>query len=122
MDRITRTIYWNESAGGWYDVETDVSVKNLTRPDDDVPLQSDTDESVQHMIEREIDKRTVFLLSRMCFNSSPDDDKLVTVGHVKRMLMHEGKMTHDQHKQLETRIVGLHERVWKLERPWWKIW
>lgn len=33
MDTPTRAIYWNESAGGWYDVETDVSVKNMTRPD-----------------------------------------------------------------------------------------
>lgn len=29
---IKRTIYWNESAGGWYDVQTDVSVKNMTAP------------------------------------------------------------------------------------------
>lgn len=32
MAPITRLMYWNESEGGWYDLATDVNVKNMTAP------------------------------------------------------------------------------------------
>ncbi len=51
MEQITRLMYWNESAGGWYDVETDVNVKNMTAPTDresaDAPFQLDEREIAQ---------------------------------------------------------------------------
>lgn len=88
----------------------------------DESTQLDTAEAVQRMIEAELDKRTVFLLSRMYFGVDPNDDKLVTIGHVKRMLMVEGKMTHDIQLRMQERITALTHRVAQLERPWWQRW
>lgn len=28
----------------------------------------------------------------------------------------------DRNTQLENRIIGLHQRILELERPWWKRW
>lgn len=87
------------------------------------PLQPNIDvDAIQALINKTLDDRTVFLLSRMYFGSDPQDDKLVTIGHVKRMLMSEGKVTHDQYRQTVTSIANLHQRIADLERPWWKRW
>ncbi len=72
--------------------------------------------------EKLLDERTLFLLSRMYFNSSPEDDKLVTVGHVRRMLMVEGKMTHDIQQRQNEQITALRQRIAELEKPWWRRW
>lgn len=29
---------------------------------------------------------------------------------------------HDADESLSNRIIELHKRLWKLERPWWKRW
>lgn len=141
---IKRTVVWDEVEKCWRDKATGVGAKDMPAPtmmrdggipwdyrggfgvsyrdEDQAPSQLNIDKSIQQAIERELDKRTVFPLSRMYFNSSPDDDKLITIGYVKHMVMHEGKMTHDVHKQLENQVNALRQRIADLDQPWWKRW
>lgn len=136
---IKRVIYWNETAGGWYDVETDVSVKNLTIadvPNDQsfigdlwgpprVEVAGETDDPVVQQITSivryEIDRRTVYS-TRMYFNSDPKDDRFVTVAYHKMALREANDEARDRHIQLENRIIALHQRITALEKPWWKRW
>lgn len=131
MAQITRLVYWNESAGGWYDVETDVSVKNMTAPIDkeggaDLPdpiprgTGGEMNEPLMHSEIREIVReearavalqvlaeRTIPPYPNYFFNS----DWIVTYDWM-----------HDADQALHTRINELEKKVACLSRPWWRIW
>jgi len=62
---ITRMIYWNESAGGWYDVATDVAVGNIDPPP--VPATS-IDEAIDAL------ERLAAQLGWTCIDSDRADD------------------------------------------------
>lgn len=108
-----RTIYWNESASGWYDEETDVCVENLPPPEalsqsNHHPFDKSftvTYEQVQKMIADAFEQRTVDV-SRLHY-FAPDDDKLITYVF---------------HRTLMQTIQVLGARLNRIEQPWWKRW
>ena len=134
---IRRTVYWNESAGGWYDDETDVHVKNMPQPpinnsklrefaeqqgipiDRWAPVQTErypSDQAELRETVRPIAQRAVaeYLTnhtaqSHMYFEQGRD--YLVTVAY-----LHESMHTLIQANNI------LERRVTALSRPWWKRW
>ena len=101
------------SAGGWYDAETDVSVKNLTASDAEErhhPFGKSfavTYEQVQKMIADALYQRAA--KTHMYFEQGPE--QIVTVAYHREtidILCHE--------------IKQLERRIGNLERPWWKRW
>lgn len=120
---VTRTIYWNESAGGWYDLETDVWVKNLEPPTSqeqaEAPLQSNTDpltrsevievvrEQARAIAEQTIGDRTIPRFPAYFMNRH----WLVTYDWMA-----------DTEQRLQERIMQLELQVARLSTPWWRRW
>ena len=113
--QVRRVIYWNESAGGWYDVETDVSVKNMTAPSEMHPFSKGVQaeamypsiDQVQQMIADALYQRAA--KTHMYFEQGPD--QIVTVAYHREDISNL-VFEIDQHTR----------RLAKLERPWWKRW
>lgn len=115
---ITRTIYWNESASGWYDLKTDVYVGNLDPPQDSYPedVQPEgwyhpfdksyavTYEQVQKMIADAFMQRVIPEVPPYMM----DGDWLVTY----KWLQREGDYCQSSINELQRQVEELKSRRW----------
>jgi len=90
-----------------------------------VEVEGENDDPLHQQIKRvaqaEINTLVVYS-TRMYFNADPEDDRLVTVAYLNAAVRKANNAAMDRHIQLENRIIALHQRIAKLERPWWKRW
>lgn len=138
---VTRAIYWNESAGGWYDLATDVHVNNMDPPifNGDIPWSAAamseqvpiTRDEVARMILDHFHSDSAQALMRIAAEATINDR--IIPEFPAYFMQGRWLVTYDwladvqqesrnRHTQLEDLFFALHQRINALERPWWKRW